>query len=57
MKLASLLLPIGLLLIGCSTVPGAPPAPDYGPVGDGLKVIGYALVAVAVLLVLSTFIS
>ena len=57
MKLASLLLPIGLLLIGCSTAPEAPPAPDYGPVGDGLKVIGYALVAVAVLLVLSKFIS
>jgi hypothetical protein len=27
-------------------------APDYGPVGDGMKVIGYALIAVAVIITL-----
>lgn len=39
----------GSLLGACST-PAAPAAPDMGPVGDGLKVIGYALIGVAVIL-------
>lgn len=41
------LLPV--LLASCSA-PVVPVAPDMGPVGDGLKVIGYALIAVAVVI-------
>ena len=44
-----------LLLASCASSP-APPVPDFAPVGEGLKVIGYALVAAAVLFVLSKFI-
>jgi len=43
-----------LLLAGCASSP-VPPVPDFGPVGEGLKVIGYGLVAAAVLLVISKF--
>ena len=46
MKVLPALLPA--LLASC-TPPAGPPAPDMGPVGDGLKVIGYALIAVAVI--------
>ncbi len=35
-----------ILLTSCS--PSAPPVPDMGPVGDGLKVIGFALIGVSV---------
>jgi len=41
-----------LLLAGCGHPAGVPPTPDMAPLGDGLKVIGYALVAAAVVLTL-----
>ncbi len=41
----------GALLASCTTSTG-PAAPDMGPVGDGLKVIGYALIGVAVVITL-----
>ncbi len=37
------------LLASCSTSAG-PVAPDMGPIGDGLKVIGFALIGVAVVI-------
>jgi hypothetical protein len=37
-----------ILLTSCS--PAAPPVPDMGPVGDGLKVIGFALIGVSVVI-------
>ena len=36
-----------LLLVGCGDA-GAPPVLDMGPLGEGLKVIGYAVVAAAI---------
>ena len=41
-----------VLLAGCSGTTVAPPAPDMVPVGDGLKVIGFAVVGAAVVAVL-----
>ena len=42
---------LALMLVSCAdTVTRT--APDMGPVGDGLKVIGYALIAVAVVVTL-----
>jgi len=41
-----------LLLAACVRSTGAPAVPDMVPLGDGLKVIGYALVAAAVVLTL-----
>jgi len=40
-------------LASCGTHSG-PPAVDMRPVGDGLKLIGYALVGVAVVIVMGT---
>ena len=40
-----------LVLAGCGDA-GAPPVPDMGPLGDGLKVIGYAVIAAAVIVTL-----
>lgn len=40
---------VALLLTACSTTSG-PAAPDLGPLGDGLKVIGFALVAASVVI-------
>ncbi|MES2438575.1 MAG: hypothetical protein V4584_05900 [Verrucomicrobiota bacterium] len=40
-------------LVSCGAQ-GGPPATDMTPVGDGLKLIGYALVGVSVVLVLGT---
>jgi hypothetical protein len=37
-------------LLGACSAPAAPTAPDMGPIGDGLKVIGYALIGVAVVI-------
>jgi len=42
-----------LCLASCGTHSG-PPAVDMRPVGDGLKLIGYALVGVAVVIVMGT---
>jgi len=39
-----------LLLAGCGGKPITTPVPDLVPVGEGLRVIGYALVAAAVVL-------
>jgi len=41
-----------VLLAGCGGTTVAPPAPDMVPVGDGLKVIGFAVVGAAVVAVL-----
>ena len=41
-----------LLLAGCVEEPPPPPVPDMVPLGEGLKVIGYALVGAAVILTL-----
>jgi len=40
-----------LLLAGCGGS-SAPPVPDLVPVGDGLKVVAYALIAAAVIITL-----
>ena len=45
------LIPVVLLLVACTTSTG-PAAPDMGPVGDGLKVIGFALIGVSVVVTL-----
>jgi hypothetical protein len=42
-----------LFLASCGTHDG-PPAVDMRPVGEGLKLIGYALVGVSVVLVMGT---
>ena len=44
-----------LLLAGCGGTP-VPPGPDMVPLGDGLKVIGYAVLAAAVVLTLGRLI-
>lgn len=45
----------GAMLIACTTNTG-PVAPDMGPVGDGLKVIGFALIGVSVVITLGRMI-
>jgi hypothetical protein len=40
-----------VLLAACTTHTG-PVAPDMGPIGDGLKVIGFALIGVSVVITL-----
>jgi len=45
-----ILIPV-VLLAACTTSTG-PAAPDMGPVGDGLKVIGFALIGVSVVVTL-----
>lgn len=46
-----LLLPLlVLLLTACGEEP--PPTPDMGPVGEGLKVIGFSLIGVSVVVTL-----
>jgi hypothetical protein len=54
-----LLLPVACLFIACSSCaenppvkPPPPPVTDTRPVGDGLKVIGFALLGAAVVAVL-----
>ena len=42
-----------LCLTSCGT-PASPPVVDMRPVGDGLKLIGYALVGVSVVIVMGT---
>ena len=43
-----LFLPLLLLASACAA--DGPAAPDLGPVGDGLKVIGYSLLGVSVVI-------
>jgi uncharacterized protein YcfL len=40
---------LALMMVGCNSTP-RPTVPDMKPVGDGLKVIGYSLIGVAVVL-------
>lgn len=40
-----------VFMAACTTSTG-PAAPDMGPVGDGLKVIGFALLGVSVVITL-----
>lgn len=47
-----LILLTALCLVSCAA--GGSPAVDMRPVGDGLKLIGYALVSVSVVLVMGT---
>ena len=57
-----LLLPAAGLVLACASCsepapdPPAPPVTDTAPVGDGLKVIGYALLGAAVVCVLGRMI-
>jgi len=57
-----LLLPAAGLVLACASCsepapgPPAPPVTDTAPVGDGLKVIGFALLGAAVVLVLGRMI-
>ena len=39
-----------VLLAACHPSATGPAAPDMGPIGDGLKVIGFALIGVAVVI-------
>ena len=57
-----LLLPAACLVLACASCSEpppelpSPPVTDTAPVGDGLKVIGYALLGAAVVLVLGRMI-
>ena len=42
---------LATFLCSCSSAP-VPSAPDMGPIGDGLSVIGFSLIAVAVVITL-----
>jgi hypothetical protein len=45
-----------MLLVSCTSPTG--PAPiDMGPVGDGLKVIGFALIGMAVVITVGRFLN
>lgn len=51
-----ILMPLAVLLaVGCSSG-SAPVVPSMAPVGDGLKVIGFGIVAAAVVVGASKFI-
>ena len=41
-----------LLLVACGGHADSPPVPDLVPIGDGLKVVAYAVIAAAVIVVL-----
>lgn len=41
-----------LLLGGCGGQTVAPPVPDMVPLGDGIKVLAYAVIAAAVIITL-----
>lgn len=49
------MLPV-LLLAACSS-PARPAPIDMGPVGDGLSVIGYALIGMAVVITIGRFLN
>jgi hypothetical protein len=54
-RIASWLWPVAVLLLAAGCVeepPPPPPVPDMAPLGDGLKVIGYAVIGAAVVLTL-----
>jgi len=44
-----------IVLLGSCTSPTGPPPIDMGPVGDGLKVIGFALIGMAVVITVGRF--
>ena len=45
---------MGLLLLACSS-PAGPPPIDMGPIGDGLKVIGFALIGMSVVITVGRY--
>ena len=53
---ALLALVTGTMLAACTTNTG-PPAPDMGPIGAGLKTIGFALIGVSVVTTLGRLLS
>ena len=59
MKRLPLLLPLLLLMLAvtaCGDRGGSPPPADLEPIGDGLKVIGFALVGAAVVITVGRWI-
>ena len=44
------------MLLSCTSQTG-PPAPDMTPIGEGLKVIGFALIGTAVVITVGRFLS
>ena len=45
---------VGVLLLACSS-PAGPPPIDMGPIGDGLKVIGFALIGMSVVITVGRY--
>ena len=45
---------VGLLLAAC-TSPAGPAPIDMGPIGDGLKVIGFALIGMSVVITVGRY--
>ena len=50
LPLRFLLIAACLMATACGRHGGAPPPPDLEPIGEGLKVIGFAIVGAAVIL-------
>ena len=46
---------VGLLLLLACSSPAGPPPIDMGPIGDGLKVIGFALLGMSVVITVGRF--
>ena len=45
-----------IVMVSCTSQAG-PPAPDMTPIGEGLKVIGFALIATAVVITVGRFLN
>ena len=48
----AILVLLSMLAVSCASSI-SPPVPDLGPVGDGLKVVGFAIVGAAVVISVS----
>jgi len=46
---------VGLLLLLACSSPAGPPPIDMGPIGDGLKVIGFALIGMSVVITVGRY--
>ena len=46
---------VALLLLAACTSPAGPAPIDVGPIGDGLKVIGFALIGMSVVITVGRY--